>query len=272
MTVTPGARTGFYGVVGHPLHHTASPPMQNAAFRASGLAAVYLPLPTHPSAFDARVRDFGEAGGRGLNVTMPFKARALALADVADDAARSAGGANTLRFVDGRIEATSTDGAGFRRDLGSHRVGSALILGAGGAARAVAAALIDAGCRVAIVARSPESVVWLGSSMGTVLPWSALGDAASLTPVDVVVQATPLGAAGTAGPPFPAAACGPETLVVDLIYEPRRTSFLETASARGCATRNGLGLLLHQGALAFEWWTGRAAPLTIMAETLGVTV
>lgn len=270
MSVLAGAGTDAYGILGYPLDHTASPPMHNAAFRALGLPAVYVPRPTPPAAFEVAVASLRGPGWCGANVTMPFKARALALADDVDEAARRAGGANTLRVRGGRIEATSTDGSGFLASLGDRPLRRALLLGGGGAARAVGTALLSAGAYVTVVARRPGAVAWLLPERGDVLPWSALASRASVPRADVIVQATPLGSAGSESPPFPAGACGSETLVVDLIYEPRRTSFLDAAARAGAETRNGLGMLLHQGAIAFEWWTGQPAPLAIMAEVIGL--
>jgi shikimate dehydrogenase len=259
------------GVCGWPVAHSRSPQMHHAALRASGLADWrYLRLPLPPELFAETVRALPAAGFRGVNVTIPHKAAALALADTASDAARAIGAANTLTFEDGRIAADNTDAPGLLAALPAGvevENRTALVLGAGGSARAVVWTLLAAGAAdVAIWNRTPERARALAGELG--------GRAADAPgPADIVVNCTSVGLSGEDEPfkalPLAADSFGAGSLVVDLVYRDGGTQLLRAARARGADVVGGLEILVAQGAASFERWTGMTAPRQAMREAVG---
>ncbi len=259
------------GVLGWPVRHSRSPVMHNAAFAALGLPWRYLALPVRAELFAETARALPLSGYRGANVTLPHKEAALRLADVAGSAARAAGAANTLTFTgDGAIEADNTDVGGFLDALGTPPRGlRALILGAGGSARAVAVGLRDAGAAdVAVWNRSAERAAALAEGLGVRHardPRRELDDAALLVnATSVGLQDDPGGEAalemlGLAG------AQAPET-VVDLVYGVEPTPVVRWASLAGARVVDGLEVLVRQGARSFEIWTGRPPPVGVMRD------
>lgn len=252
----------YLGVCGWPVAHSRSPAMHTAALRAAGLDGWrYLKLPLPPALFTETVRALPAAGFRGANVTIPHKHVALALAGSATPAARAIGAANTLTFAqDGGVEADNTDAAGFLAALpaGFAPPGRrALVLGAGGAARAVTWALVGAGAAdVMVWNRTPQRARDLAAALGA-------RAVAGPEPADLIVNCTAVGLDDpgetfTALPLDPAG-FAPGTCVVDLVYRPGGTRLLETAAACGADTVDGLEVLAGQGAASFERWTGRAA-------------
>jgi shikimate dehydrogenase len=244
--------------------------MQHAALRAAGLDWRYLRLPLPPELFEETVRALPAAGFRGVNVTIPHKAAALALADTASDAAREIGAANTLTFAAGGIHAENTDAPGFLAALPpSFAVAdrTALVLGAGGSARAVVWALRQAGAAdVAIWNRTPERARELAAALG--------GRAVDVPePADLVVNCTAIGLRSGDAPfkalPLEADSLGAGSLVVDLVYRDGGTQLLEAARARGADVVGGLEILVAQGAASFERWTGKTAPRQAMREAVG---
>jgi 3-dehydroquinate dehydratase/shikimate dehydrogenase len=260
------ATTTVYGVVGHPVMHSVSPSMHNAAFDALGTDAVYLPL----EAVD--FQDFLTFADRlrvmGVSVTIPFKLDALACAHQADDTTRAVGAANTLRRQDRAWEATNTDIAGFLEPLLDWSVaeGRALrgvrasVLGAGGAARAVVRGLVLQGVHVTVHARRQEqahaAVTGTGATVGLWPP--ARGS------WDLLVNCTPLGMAGHSTASPVSLDGGGGTLVYDLVYVPEETPLLREARAAGCMTLGGLPMLVAQAERQCEWWTGRRPPGGVM--------
>jgi 3-dehydroquinate dehydratase/shikimate dehydrogenase len=255
--------TELYGLVGSPLTHSASPAMHNAAFGAVGLDAVYLPFPAADA--DDFVT-FGRAFGvRGASVTIPFKVALRDRVDEADAVARRIGAINTIREIDGRWIGGNTDAAAFLRPL-RDRVPLAgarvAVLGAGGSARAVVAALAGTGAQISVHARSlarAEEVAMTASGSAGPLPpepgsWDLL---VNCTPVGMFpgVDATPIDAAALTG-----------RYVYDLIYNPPTTRLLREAAAAGCQTIGGLEMLVAQAAEQFEWWTGVKPPAGVMRE------
>jgi shikimate dehydrogenase len=245
-----------YGVLGWPVDHSRSPAMM----RAAGLAR-YQRLPVAPEAFGDTVRALHGAGFRGANVTIPHKQAALALATTSSAAAREIGAANTLSFAaDGAIAAENTDAPGLIAALGDRPVGSALVLGAGGSARAVVWALRRAGADVSIWNRTPERAAGLDAR-----------PVREAVAADVLVNCTSvgLGRSSTRGGEFkdlPLNADGliKYTTVVDLVYRAGGTALIREAARRGVDTVDGLEILVRQGALSFTLWTGLAAPLDVM--------
>jgi shikimate dehydrogenase len=241
-----------YGVLGWPVAHSRSPAMMQAA----GLAR-YQRLPVAPEVFAETVRALGAAGFHGANVTIPHKQAALAVATTASDAAREIGAANTLTFgAGGAIHADNTDAPGLLAALG-RAPASALVLGAGGSARAVVWALAGAGADVAIWNRTPERARGLGARV-----------VEQRISAEILVNCTSVGLDRSSSPfkdlPLSADAVGEYATVVDLVYKAGGTALIREAGKRGIETVDGLEILVRQGALSFALWTGLAAPLEAM--------
>jgi shikimate dehydrogenase len=256
----------YLGVCGWPVAHSRSPQMHNAALRAAGLADWrYLRLPVPPELFAEAVRALPAAGFRGVNVTIPHKHAALAVADRASEAARAIGAANTLTFEGGAIVADNTDAPGLLAALGESPAGrTVLILGAGGAGRAAAWALKRAGAAdVAVWNRTPERAVALAAELGV----RAVETAGS---ADIVVNCTSVGLndpeATFKALPLQADELGAGSLVVDMVYRAGGTHLLEAARTRGARVIDGLEILVAQGAASFERWTGLEAPREAMRD------
>jgi shikimate dehydrogenase len=244
--------TTLAGVLGHPVAHSRSPAMHNAAFRELGLDWHYVKLPVPPELFEETVRALPGSGYGGANVTIPHKTRALSLSDSASDAARSIGAANTLTFGNEGIGADNTDAPGFLAALDEPVVGrSALVLGAGGAARAVVWALVDAGAEVSIWNRTPERAQQLADDFGAV---------PELRAAEIVVNATSVGLHDGA---LPLDALDVPATAVEMVYG-SHTPFTAWAQAKGARIVDGLEILVRQGALSFTLWTGLQAPLDTM--------
>jgi shikimate dehydrogenase len=247
------------GVLGFPVAHSRSPAMHNAAFEALGLDWRYAKLPVPPELFEETVRALPASGYRGANVTIPHKLAALALADSASDVARAIGAANTLTFEDG-IAADNTDAGGFLAALGEPPRGMrALVLGAGGAARAVVWALADAGAAdVAIWNRTPERAAELADAFGA-------RAVATPEPAELVVNTTSVGLQGDDLSELPLDRVGQPRLACDLVYRAAgATPFAAWASQSGARVVDGLEILVRQGALSFQRWTGQDPPLAVM--------
>ncbi|MEA2394332.1 MAG: shikimate dehydrogenase [Solirubrobacteraceae bacterium] len=251
------------GVIGWPVAHSRSPAMHNAGLRAVGLTDwryQYLPIP--PDLLAEAVRALPAAGFVGANVTIPHKEAALALADEATDTARAIGAANTLTFAaDGAIHADNTDAPGLLAALGDERPRTAVVLGAGGSARAAVHALVGAGAAVAVWNRTPERARALARELGAEA-------VAELAPADVLVNCTAVGLDDPSSTfkdlPLSADSLDQYACVVDLVYRAGGTLLIREARRRGAHAVDGLEILVSQGALSFERWTGRAAPTDVM--------
>ncbi|HUO47734.1 MAG TPA: shikimate dehydrogenase [Acidimicrobiales bacterium] len=267
----PSAASHVVGVIGDPVGHSLSPLLHNAAFDALGLDWVSVGFPVAaggvPDAF-AGIRALGIVG---LSVTMPHKQAAAVAVDECTPLARRLGAVNCVVRDGDRLVGDSTDGPGFvaalRRGAGFDPAGArCVVLGAGGAARAVIAALADAGAASVVVVNrtraSAEEAALLAGEAGTV------GEAAAIEEAALLVQATPVGmalGAETDGQlPVDEALLHEGLVVADLVVHPLRTPLLAAAEARGARPVNGLGMLVHQAALALERWTGRPAPVEAM--------
>jgi shikimate dehydrogenase len=257
--------TTYLGVCGWPVAHSRSPQMHNAALTVAGLNDWrYLRLPLPPERFGETVLALPAAGFRGVNVTIPYKVDALALADEASATARAIGAANTLTFDGGRILADNTDAPGLLAAIGEAVAGrTALVLGAGGAGRAAAWALADAGADVALWNRTAESAVALAAELGVRAVEGAV-------PAEILVNCTSVGlhdpAATFKALPIEADELGAGSLVVDMVYRAGGTQLLEAARTRGARVIDGLEILVAQGAASFERWTGMQAPREAMRE------
>jgi shikimate dehydrogenase len=272
------AGTGVVGLIGHPVGHSKSPEMMNRAFRARGLPFVYLAFDVSPQELETAVRGMQALGFRGWNVTIPHKVAILEYLDEVEETAREIGAVNTVVSRNGRLIGYNTDSEGYLRSLvdetGLELAGQrVLILGAGGAARAVAHALAVAGVEsITIANRTREKAERLAASLGRKVDARAL----SLAEVARVAGETTLLVQTTSVGMYPeteAIPIDPSLLhegmtVSDLIYRPRKTLLLREAEARGARVHGGLGMLLHQAALAFEKWMGRAAPVDVMRDAL----
>ncbi|MHB1059609.1 MAG: shikimate dehydrogenase [Rhodanobacter sp.] len=255
-----------FAVFGHPIGHSLSPRIQQAFAQQFGIELEYRAIDAAPAGFADAVRRFFADGGRGANVTLPHKAAAFALADEFSAAATRAGSANVLtRLADGRLAAHNTDGAGMVRDITERhdldlRGHTALLLGAGGAARGVAWNLLDAGVgTLTIVNRSPEAADVLADAIGD--PARAhtryWDDLANIGSYDLIVNATSAGVLGVALQ-LPFSLIGARALCYDLSYGAAAGSFLAWAKAAGARYAvDGLGMLVETAADAFELWHGR---------------
>lgn len=244
------------GVAGWPVSHSRSPRMHNHWIAAHGLDAAYVPLAIPPERFAECVRALAACGFRGMNVTIPHKEAAFALCDEVTPRARRAGAVNTLVFAEGRITGDCTDGFGFLASLGGYDAasGPAVVLGAGGAARAIAAALLDAGApRVTLINRSRARAEALAAALGGPVE---VAEAPPLDGAALLVNATSLGMAGQPPLELDLAPLPPHALVADIVYVPLETPLLAAARARGLRAVGGLGMLLHQARPGFEAWFG----------------
>lgn len=259
------------GVIGHPIAHSKSPMLHGYWLKAYGIEGHYVPIDVAPENFETVLRNMHKMGFVGANVTIPHKERALEFADQVTDRATLIGAANTLIFhEDGKILADNTDGYGFIQNLRQFvpdwepEAGPAVILGAGGAARAVVASLLDVGVpEILITNRTRVRAEQLRDDFGArlkVVEWNQAANV--LEQATTVVNTTSLGMAGKPELKMSLDGLQPGTLVTDLVYNPLRTQFLETAAEKGCVTVDGLGMLLHQAAPGFERWFGPRPEVT----------
>ena len=268
MGLTGSARVA--GVMGWPVAHSRSPLLHGHWLESLGIDGVYVPLAVPPHRFEAAFRALPFLGFRGCNVTLPHKEKALALADSVDDLSRRIGAANTIVVGDdGSLAATNTDAFGFLENLKSRAPGwrrdrPALVLGAGGSARAVVVTLLDQGAReVRVANRTLERATALGERFGpsvTAVPWEERAAAAG--DVGLLVNTTQLGMTGQPALDFTLDGLDGGAVVCDLVYAPLVTDLLHRACQRGHVTVDGLGMLLHQARPGFAAWFGVDPPVT----------
>lgn len=252
------------GVTGWPVKHSLSPRLHGYWLRKHGLDGIYAPFPIETDRFETAVRGLQAAGVRGLNVTVPHKLAAHALADRLDAAAQLIGAVNTLVFhADGSIEGRNTDAPGFLANLQHDHVdvttGPVLMFGAGGAARAAVQALLDAGApEIRIVNRSEGNAARLIEDAGSdrVRYAGEIPESRAIGDVALVVNTTSLGMSGKGKIDLDVAALPRSAVVHDIVYVPLRTSLLARAELEGLRTVDGLGMLLHQAVPAFEAFFG----------------
>ncbi len=266
------SHTALYGVVGNPIRHSLSPSMHNAAFSEAGLNAVYLCFEAEDP--EGCVRGMRALGIKGLSVTIPFKSAVIPCLDEVDLVARKIGAVNTIVNRNGRLIGTNTDAYGAWKALTekvSPRGKRCLMVGAGGAARAIGCILREKGVDLTVVNRSRERGEALAQILGC--PFVSLDHMAGEKP-ELLIQTTPVGMY-----PHQDQSVIPEEIlqkgmvVMDIVYNPLKTRLLRAARERGCKTIDGLGMLVHQGSEQFRFWTGREPPLQVMRkavlETLG---
>ena len=253
------------GVIGHPVAHSRSPRLHRHWLRHYGLPGDYVPMPVREADLGQVIRTLPKAGFVGVNITIPHKVAVMKLADHITDRATLIGAANTLIFRrDGKIHADNTDGYGFIANLRQGApdwradTGPCAVLGAGGAARAVIASLIEAGATEILLSnRTRPKAEALQSEFGAriaVVDWVQAGN--MLEEAATVVNTTSLGMTGAPPLRVPLDGLRPGAVVTDLVYAPLRTPLLDAAERAGCVTVDGLGMLLHQGVPGFERWFG----------------
>lgn len=271
---TPLDRIPLAGVIGSPIAHSRSPALHGFWLRRHRIAGHYIPMELAPADLPAALRMLPKLGFVGCNVTIPHKEAILGLADIVTDRAALIGAANTLIFrKDGKLHADNTDGIGFLNNLRQEAphwlpsAGPAAVFGAGGAARAVVSALLDAGVpEVRIANRTRPRADSLRADFGArvqVVDWTQGGN--MVEDAMTVVNTTSLGMVGKSEFRIPLDALNPRALVTDIVYNPLETPFLRAAREAGCTTVDGLGMLLHQAVPGFERWFG-TRPL-VDAET-----
>ena len=258
-------------VLGQPIFHSRSPAMHNAAVAELGLAGdwTYEAIEVAPDGFEALVRAMPGDGFVGANVTVPHKLAALAVADDASEAARAIGAANTLSFVSGRIAAENTDASGLLDALPEAPGGKrALVLGAGGSARAVVWALTTHGADVSIWNRTESRAERLATEFGTAIAGAGGGVPLPATDFDLIVNATTvgmgIGGADLKSLPMDADSLSERHQLVDLAYGRADTELVRAAKARGAQVVDGLEVLVRQGAASLRIWTGMEPPVDAM--------
>ena len=251
------------GVVGWPVAHSRSPRLHGHWLARHRIDGAYVPLPVEPASLPAAIHGLRAAGFQGLNVTLPHKQAVMALCDHLHPSAAAAGAVNTIVFTPTGIVGSNTDGAGFLASLAAARLAvteiaprSALLLGAGGAARAIAAALQGAGCAVTITNRTATRAEALAQALPGLrtLPWPERE--AALPRFDLLVNTTQLGMQGQPPLRLSLAAAPGHLVVADIVYAPLVTPLLADAAASGLRTVGGIGMLLHQAVPGFAAWFG----------------
>ena len=263
-----------YAVIGAPIEHSLSPWMHRAGYAAVGVDADYQRFHVEPSHLAEAVEGLCALGFSGWNVTLPHKEHIIPFLDALTPEARRAGAVNTVKIHEGRRIGHNTDGNGFVRsveaDLNGFKGKKAVLLGAGGASKGIALALAEQGMHLHILNRTLEKAKVLVEGIqreGGTATSGVFTPGEWLENVDLLVQTT---SAGLHGEPFPFSVEGisDQALVVDIIFNPKETAFLQEARLQGCRTLNGLGMLLYQGALAWEFWLGGQAPVEAMRQAL----
>jgi shikimate dehydrogenase len=285
--MTIDGKTQLIGLIGWPVSHSFSPAMHNAAAVALGLNWIYVPLPVHPQDLQSAVLGMPALGFKGINVTVPHKQTVMPFLNSIEQGARIIGAVNTIvanpislmQQDTWHLVGHNTDWLGFLADLDSLEVNinqrNCLVLGAGGSARAVVYGLAQAGANVHVLTRRIVQAGQLAADFADVAQvqvdsLTALRSLITGLKTPLIINTTPLGMIPevdrTIWPdsvPFPAGA-----FVYDLVYNPLETRFMRQAQAAGCKTSNGLGMLVHQGAIAFELWTGQKPSIPVMKKAL----
>lgn len=274
----------IYGIFGYPVRHSLSPLMQSAAFRARKIPALYLFFEVPPKRLGVSLRRLKELGVSGINITVPHKERAVSSMDALTPQAKRIGAVNTVKVSPRGLIGHNTDAEGFLRafkhDLGVAPRGKvAALIGAGGVAKAIAVALLSGGVkRLLVYNRSPRRLKILLRHLKRVFPGKRdlvfaqrirsgkIRDLASQG-VDLLIQATSVGMDGRSCLVARGALCQGMS-VYETVYHPTETPLLRLARRGRLRRSNGLGMLLYQGALSFEWWTGRKAPVQAMKQAL----
>ncbi len=261
-------------VIGYPIEHSLSPVMHNAGYQAVEKEAIYHKFAVKPENLQEAVLGLKALGFLGWNVTIPHKEAILPLCDELTEEAKIAGAVNTVKVQNGQLIGHNTDGVGFVRSLTEHMELNSekhiVLLGAGGAAKGIAMALAPLGVKIHVLNRTKAKAQQLveqiqGFGGQAILEEWEPGE--WLNQGDCIIQTTSVGLK-MEGYPFSLAGISPETLVVDIIFNPWETPFLKEAKSLGCKTVNGIEMLLYQGVKAWEFWFNEEAPASVMKEAL----
>ncbi len=264
-------RTKITGIFGYPVEHTLSPAMHNAAFKALGLDYCYVPFPVHPDYLKDAVKAIRALNLCGVNVTVPHKEKVMALLDEINEEASFIGAVNTLVNSEGRLIGYNTDGKGFMQSLIESGISvegkDILIIGAGGASRAISYYLSQKTKTLYLYNRNKNRAEKLIYDLKKIRNnVTLIENISSIERFHIIINATPLGLKKEDPLPFDTSLLRAEQTVCDLIY--KKTRLLEEASKKGCATLDGLGMLLWQGLFAFELWTGKKPQVEVMRNAL----
>lgn len=270
--------TKIVGVIGFPIEHTISPAIHNAAFAALGLDCVYLPFAVRPENLAQAIAGLSPLGIIGINVTIPHKESVIQYLDEVSHEAKRIGAVNTVAIKSERLIGYNTDGKGFVRALKEERKidiqgKKIVILGAGGAGRAVAVqSSLERAEKLIIFDKENERAKRLAADIKKDIPQLCVEAVSrdkikpNLNEADILINATPVGMNAGDELIINPQWLLPRTLVFDLVYNPQETRLMQAARERGCSVVGGLGMLIHQGALSFELWTGKKAPLDVMRK------
>lgn len=263
--------TSVTGLFGFPVEHSLSPAMHNAAFEYLDMDWCYVTFQVRPELLQGAVQAIRALNLMGVNVTVPHKERVIGFLDEVHEEASFIGAVNTIRNVDGRLTGFNTDGRGFIESLAEAGISpagkSVLVVGAGGACRAISYYLSAEADRLFLYDIDDTKVRRLVSDLGTIRTNITRRDGArDLEDIDILINATPLGLKDADPLPVDPSLLRKDMVVCDLLY--RKTPLLKAASAKGCRTLDGLGMLLHQGVLAFEIWTGVRPPVAVMRNAI----
>ena len=269
MNIT--GKTKITGLFGFPVEHTLSPAMHNAAFTQLGMDCCYVPFLVHPDLLEGAVQSVKALNLAGVNVTVPHKEAVIEFLDEVDREALFIGAVNTIVHREGNLIGYNTDGRGFMRSLSESNIAvegkRVLVIGAGGASRAISYYLSEKALALYLYDVDKQKLNRLVSDLS--------GVRANVTAIDrmpdpglynIIINATPLGLKKGDPLPLDISRLSPDHVVCDLIY--KKTALLETAAQKGCSTMDGLGMLLWQGVLAFELWTGVLPPAEVMRNAL----
>jgi len=276
-------RTKIFGIFGYPVEHTFSPSMHNAAFSKLGIDACYVPFAVNPDTLDDAAKAIIPLGLHGLNVTVPHKEKIIPYLDELTEEAQLIGAVNTIEIKDRKLIGHNTDGRGFlrslREDAKFNPKGKCfLFIGSGGAARAVGFSLALAGAKEIVfydvdLHKANALAQDINQKTGAdakIISGDLLAESAADS--DCLVNATPLGLKKTDPLPLEIDSVLKKHLVCDLVYNPPETRFLKAAKKKGAKRLSGLGMLLYQGVIAFEIWTGKKAPVVIMKKSLTMQI
>ncbi|WP_273545583.1 shikimate dehydrogenase [Paenibacillus caui] len=266
------------GVMGDPIKQSKSPVLHEAAMRELGLAGSYVPLHIRPEQLEAAVKGIKALGFRGVNITVPHKVNVMEFLDAVDEDARAIGAVNTIVNDNGFLKGFNTDGIGYIRSLKEEAAGdlsgsTVLVLGCGGAARGIIWALLKENPDEVIVAnRTKENAErlareWQSFGRLTACGFEEIKDYTARA--DIIINTTSVGMYPNLNETPIDVGLIPEGIVVsDLIYNPLKTLLLQEAVSKGCRIHGGLGMFVYQGAFAFEYWTGRPAPIPVMRKAV----
>jgi len=272
------SKTQLVGLFGHPVSHSQSPMMHNAAFSKTGLDFAYVAFDVDADSLEDAVAGIRALGLKGINVTIPHKVAILPMLDEIDPLAKRIGAVNTVVIEDGRLIGYNTDGMGYVRSL-AEETGIELdrqivtMVGAGGAARAVAFTLAEKGVKeIRIINRSRERAAILAESLQAIVPTKIVEQGAgkaAIADASLLINTTSIGMLPNVDEmPVPKEWLHDRLIVSDLIYNPLQTKLISEARAIGARVHSGVGMFVNQGALSFELWTGKKASTEVMRETV----